>query len=323
MIITDVRENIDAIRQLVLLLDQPEPQVEIEARVVVATRSFSRDLGVQLSASLTGGRGAGGTVVTDPLLGNSPNTFITLTTGLIGTARISAFINLGEQKGQAKTIATPRVTTLNNRPAEIKSGLQIPITTVQPGSGGTEDSLVLTTEYIEVPLRLAVTPQITDVGTILLNVVAENSNVAPAGGAGNAPAISTQSMQTQVMVPDGGTTVVGGVLLDAEEEQQNRTPGLSRIPLLGYLFKRKSVTRSTNELLFFITPRIYRPDYNGKPINGKISDGTRTTTIIQPVPLGNPPSNSTPVVPVQVVPNQQYPVNPNVQPTNPGTVNRP
>lgn len=323
LIITDVRENIDAIRQLVLLLDQPEPQVEIETRVVVATRNFSRDLGVQLSANISGRNTTGGSINTDPGLGNNPNTIISLTTGILGTSQISAFINLGEQKGQAKTIATPRVTTLNNRSAEIKSGLQIPITTVQPGSGGTDESLVLTTEYVEVPLRLAVTPQITDVGTILLNVVAENSNIAPTGGAGQAPAISTQSMQTQVMVPDGGTTVVGGVLLDAEEEQQDRTPGLSKIPILGYLFKRKSVTRSTNELLFFITPRIYRPDYNGKQTSGKVSDGTRTTTIIQPVPLGNPPSNSTPVVPTNtVVPNQQYPVNPNNQQV-PGTVNKP
>jgi len=101
-------------------------------------------------------------------------------------------------------------------------------------------------------------------------------------------------MQTQVTVPDGGTTVVGGVLFDDERESQDRTPGLSRVPLLGNLFKRKGVQRNTNEILFFITPRITRPESisNGGDNNGV----TRPAPILQPVPMGNPPSNSTPVV---------------------------
>lgn len=323
LIITDVRENIDAIRQLVTLLDQPEPQVEIEARIVVATRNFSRDLGVQLSAlAISNGRavslatapgsqtqggagGSGGNTTglvpggipngiglqpNNSLLSSIPNTVIGLTTGIFGSAQISALITAGEAKGQAKTIATPRITTLNNRPAQIESGSQIPITTIQPGGGGAGGVLIATTEYVSVPLRLAVTPQITDVGTILLNVVAENSTAVASGGA--APAISTQRMQTQVMVPDGGTTVVGGALLDSERETQDRTPGLSRIPILGLAFKRKGVFRDSSELLFFITPRIYRPDFEGNTTSGRVSDTTRSTTIIQPVPLGNPPSNS-------------------------------
>lgn len=326
LIITDVRENIDAIRQLVGLLDQPEPQVEIEARIVVATRSFSRDIGVQLSALLLGPRGSGGSVATVPgsattggtggagganttgfrpngipvgigvspnnsLLSSIPNTVIGLTTGIFGTAQISALLTAGENKGQAKTIAMPRVTTLNNRPAEIKSGSKIPITTIQPGGGTAGGAAVATTEYVDVPLRLAITPQITDVGTVILKIVAENSSVAPT--VGGAPPISSQSMQTEVMVPDGGTTVIGGVLSDDEREDQFRTPGISKIPVLKNLFKRKNIARNTNELLFFITPRIYRPDYEGNPTAGKVSNGTRSTTIIQPVPLGNPPSNST------------------------------
>ncbi|HLM62258.1 MAG TPA: type IV pilus secretin PilQ [Pyrinomonadaceae bacterium] len=333
LIITDVRENIDAIRQLVTLLDQPEPQVEIEARIVVATRNFSRDLGVQLAALVVGNRGQVGSFSTLPgstnttglnpggiptgigvqpnnsLLSSIPNTVIGLTTGIFGSAQISALITAGEAKGQAKTIATPRITTLNNRPAQIESGSQIPVTTIQPGGGGAGGTLIATTEYVSVPLRLAVTPQITDVGTVLLNVVAENSTAVAAGGA--APAISVQRMQTQVMVPDGGTTVIGGALLDSERESQNRTPGLSNVPVLGNLFKRKGVFRDSTELLFFITPRIYRPDFEGNITSGKVSDGTRSTTIIQPVPLGNPPSNS--VAPTSTPVNQQSPVVP-VQP---------
>ena len=329
LIITDVASNLTAIKQLISILDQPEPQVEIEARIVVATRNFSRDIGVQLASLVTGSRGSGAQGGTLPVLGapaNIPggnpngdlrsqlaNTVIGLTTGRIGTAQISALISAGEQKGQAKVIATPRVTALNNRPAEIKSGTKIPITTVQPG-GTIGGGAIATTTYVDVPLRLAITPQITDQGTVILTVVAENSSTATVVG-GAAPAINTQSMTTQVVVPDGGTTVVGGVLFDDERESQDRTPGLASVPLLGNLFKRKGVQRNTNEILFFITPRIQRPDYaTATPSGG----APKPTMILQPVPMGNPPSNSTPVVPV-VNPVLQLPAlaRPEASPANP------
>jgi type IV pilus assembly protein PilQ len=359
LIVTDVRENIDAIRQLILLLDNPEPQVEIEARIVIASRNFSRDLGVQLSALVfgrdgtrgglfstlppqaagtgTGGGTGGGTgnqntgggsIVAPPgistpangsLQSQIANSVLGLTTGVFGTAQINLLLTAGENKGQAKTIATPRVTTLNNRTAKIESGTQIPIVTTQPGTTGT--AVALTTEYVSVPLRLEVTPQITDVGTVVLDVVAENNSVGSLVGISGTPAINTQRMKTFVTVPDGGTTVVGGALLDAEGEDQFRTPGVSRIPVLKHLFRRKAISRTTNEILFFITPRIYRPDFNGNQIPSKVSEGTRTTTILQPVPLGNPQSNSSPsnnttqqpVAPVQlpVVPvGEPNPTNP-------------
>lgn len=305
LIITDVRENIDAVRQLVSLLDQPESQIEIEARIVVATRNFSRDVGVQLSGlalSSNGGGGSLGTVAgstattglnrngiptgigTTPnnsLASTIPNTVLGLTTGIFGTAQISILLTAGEQKGQAKTIATPRVSTLNNRSAKVKSGLKIPIQTATPSGGGAVASI----QYIDVPLSLEITPQISNTGNVILSITAENSSLADGG------AISTQSVETQVMVPDGGTTVIGGVLSDNEQENRNRTPGLSSIPGLGKLFQRKGVFRNTNELLFFITPRILRPDYQQSPNSGAVN-GTQTTTILQPVPLGNPPSNS-------------------------------
>ncbi len=305
LIITDVKENISALRKLVFYLDQPVPQVEIEARIVVATRSFSRDLGVQLSLN-TGGGNTSGTANTNFGLSEAAQTVISLVTNAIGTSRISALITAGEQKGQVKTIATPRITVLNNRSAEIESGQQIPITTIQPNSGGGEFA-VATVEYVPVPLRLQVTPQITNVGTVILRVVAENNSIPPTSGLG-APPISVQRMQTEVMVPDGGTTVVGGALFDSESEIKDRTPGLSRIPLFGKLFQRKRIAKDTNELMFFITPRIYRPDYNGKPVSGRVQTGPSSTTILQPVPLGNPPSNSLP---------ETNPPNPNSDPALP------
>jgi Flp pilus assembly secretin CpaC len=100
-------------------------------------------------------------------------------------------------------------------------------------------------------------------------------------------------------VPDGGTTVVGGVLNDRESETQARTPGLGGIPVLGNLFKRKAVTRNTDEILFFITPRVYRPDYQGNRIENAPSSGTRSVQLPQPVPLGNPETNTPTPGPVQ------------------------
>ena len=297
LIITDVRENIDAVRQLVILLDQPEPQVEIETRIVIAQRNFLREIGVQLGATIRNPFGRGGIISGDTGRANDnvPTGTFFLTTGAFGTAQITAALNLAETKGQTKTIATPRVTALNNRPAQIESGSQIPVTTVQRSGGGNADTgIVFTTTFVNVPLRLSVTPQISDAGTVILRIVAENNvvNRALSSGLSGTPGIDTQRMQTEVLVPDGGTTVIGGVLTDLESEARSSTPGLSKIPIFGNLFKNRTTQRNTNEILFFITPRIYRPDYEGNPTAGKVSNGTRTTTIIQPVPLGNPASNS-------------------------------
>ena len=301
LIITDVRENIDAIRQLVVLLDQPEPQVEIETRIVVAQRNFLRDLGVSLGVNVGNPFGRGG-VINGSTNNNtaSTNGLLTLTTGAFGTAQITASLNLGENKGQLKTIATPRVTALNNRSAQIESGSQIPVTNVQRDQGG--DSVpTVTTTFVNVPLRLQVTPQISDAGVVILRVVAENNTVNTSLGSNltGTPGIDTQRMQTEVLVPDGGTTVVGGVVVDQESENRQSTPGFASIPLLKYLFKNKTTRRDTAEILFFITPRIYRTDYNGNVINGKVADSNRSTTIIQPVPLGNPSSNSDTQQPTQ------------------------
>lgn len=273
------------------------------------------------TSALTPNPGTPIPTIGNDLMSKIASSAIGLTTGVFGTAQLSALITAGEQKGEAKVIATPRVTALNNRPAEIKSGTKIPITTIQPGSGS-GGTLIATTTYVDVPLRLAITPRITDVGTVVLNVVAENASTATVTGSAP-PAINTQSMKTEVVVPDGGTTVVGGVLFDDERESQDRTPGLSRIPLLGHLFKRKGVTRNTNEILFFITPRIKRPDYNAARQDGA---APVPQTIIQPVPMGNPPSNSSretevpnPVIPGSTLARPEVQVSP--APANP--VNKP
>ena len=360
LIVTDVKENIEAIRQLVAILDQPEPQVEIETRIVIAQHNFSRDLGAQLSlgvanmgrgalanittlpATLQGSGGSGGSggtggssgqgipagpnpfslfgglAGTTQPLGNlraaAATTVIGLTTGLFGTAQISALISAAETRGEVKTVATPRVTALNNRPAQIESGSQIPVQTTQ-AAGGTA---VVTTTFVSVPLRLSITPQITDAGTVVLRVTIENNTVNTGIAVNGVPGIDTQRMQSEVLVPDGGTTVMGGVLADQESTSRQRTPGVASIPILGNMFKRKTVTKDSTEILFFITPHIYRPDYFGHPTATAPSSGSRTTTVPQPVPLGNPQTNTP--TPTEL---QQQEKNPMVQPTQPNVLGAP
>src|SRR6266542_3802528 len=353
LIITDVKENIEAIRQITAMLDQPEPQVEIETRIVIAQHNFSRDLGAQLSlgvanltrgglanvttlpstsgASSGGGSGSaavntgpnpfgvfGGLDGTHQPLGNlgaaAATTVIGLTTGLFGTAQISALISAAETRGEVKTVATPRVTALNNRPAQIESGSQIPVQTLQATSGAT----AVTTTFVSVPLRLSITPQITDAGTVVLRVTIENNSVNTGIAVGGVPGIDTQRMQSEVLVPDGGTTVMGGVLADQESTTRQRTPGVASIPILGNMFKRKTVSKDSTEILFFITPHIYRPDYFGRPTTSVPSTGPKTTTVPQPVPLGNPQTNTP--TPTQLQQQERPESN---TPTTPGVIGAP
>ena len=152
-------------------------------------------IGVQLNAMVFGANGSGAQVELNgapsgrlpaqfatqgpngSLLSSIPNTVIGLTTGIFGTAQINMLISAGEQKGQAKVIATPRVTALNGKKAKIENKVQIPIQTIQAGSGGGDP--IVTTTYVNVPLKLEITPQITDVGTVVLDVLAENSSTSP------------------------------------------------------------------------------------------------------------------------------------------------
>ncbi|HEY6045310.1 MAG TPA: type II and III secretion system protein, partial [Pyrinomonadaceae bacterium] len=238
----------------------------------------------------------------------TPNTVIGLTTGVFGTAQIGLLISAAENRGEAKTVATPRVTALNNRPAQIESGSQIPVQTTQ-AAGGTA---VVTTTFVSVPLRLSITPQITDAGTVVLRVTIENNTLNSSIAVGGVPGIDTQRMQSEVLVPDGGTTVMGGVIADMDSTSRQRTPGAASIPLLGNLFKRKTVIKASTEILFFITPKIYRPDYFGRPTNSTPSSGPRTTTVPQPVPLGNPQTNTPTPTELQQQPQSNPQQNPGV-----------
>lgn len=311
LIITDIPSYLERARDIIAKLDVPEPQVEIEARIVFASRNFSRDLGVQLFTGVTSRRGQGaifstssGSFITNTRStgntggsGNSdgdgnPNTngntvglsqsglfigplaapgisgagssVLALTTGPIGTAFLSTAITANEVKGVAKTIASPRVTVQNNQPAKIVSGTKIPFVTAT----GVGNGVAQTVTFQDANTSLDITPQITSEGTIMLQIVVNND--APSQSINGFTSVNTRSATTKVLVPDGGTTIIGGVLNDFESNNVFRTPGISSLPLLGELFKRREVTRTTGELLFFITPRIYRGENiatGSEPVN--------------------------------------------------------
>ncbi|HWO01510.1 MAG TPA: AMIN domain-containing protein, partial [Blastocatellia bacterium] len=301
LVVTDLPEYTAVIEDMIQRLDRPEPQVEIEARIVLANRNFLRDIGSELAGGakssdpnkqagflstspdgvppwnsgtgISGGTtgasgGAGSTIgkVIGGLVGNSlrasnPNSVLALTTGVIGTGILSLAITASETKGQIRTIASPRVTATDNKTAEIVNGVQIPVQTVSNNT--------VTTTFVTAALRLEITPQIIEeTGEVLMHVVAENNNVnfSLAGQFNNGtPGIDTQSAESIVRVSDGGTTVMGGINIDSEGHTINRTAGISRIPIIGELFKRRQTRRDTSEILFFITPRIVRTEGSYAP----------------------------------------------------------
>jgi type IV pilus assembly protein PilQ len=306
LIITDLPEYTQVVEDMISKLDRPEPQVEIEARIVIANRNFLRDIGSELAGGVLGKNGRAGIFETTPaqfsggglsaggaaaggssgssgsggssgssgsttkglgpnLLGpfadtslraGVANTVLGLTTGALGTGILSAALSASETKGQIRTIASPRVTTTDNKTAEIVNGVQIPVQTVSNNT--------ITTTFVTAALRLEITPQIIEEnGQVLMHVVAENNSVnfSLANQFNNGtPGIDTQSAESTVLVGDGGTTVMGGINIDSEGSTINRTPGVSRIPLLGELFKHRSTRREDREILFFLTPRIVRND---------------------------------------------------------------
>jgi type IV pilus assembly protein PilQ len=283
VIVTDVPSVVPAIDKLLTQLDRKTQQVEIEARVVAATRSFARDLGTQLgfgwgnSTTGIGGASAVGTTPTAtfgitplyPIIGTSTPTSTTgvqiplfsnlgstsPTSGINITSatanvRLDAVLTMAESRGLVKILSRPRVVTQNNIQALVRQGVRVPIVT-QAQLGGPP-----TVTYVDAFLRLTVVPQITSEGTIFLNVDVENTTPDFGQSIQGNPTLITQQATTQVLVTDGGTVVIGGVIQTNNSVQVSQVPLLGNIPYLGNLFKHTQVSTSNQELIFFITPRI-------------------------------------------------------------------
>ena len=169
---------------------------------------------------------------------------------IIGSFNLDAALTALERQGRGRLLSTPKVTTQNNQQAEIKQGVQIPIQTVANNT--------VTVQFKDAVLTLKVTPQITEAGTVILQLEVENNAADFANLVNGIPPINTQSAKTQVLVMDGSTAVIGGIYQSNEQTSQSSTPFLGKLPILGYLFRNRFVQSTNNELLLFITPRIIK-----------------------------------------------------------------
>lgn len=262
LIIRELPEAIDTVLAVIDNLDTAPPQVTIEARIVEATKSFSRTLGIQwgyeAEANPENGNTTGlqfpNTIDTDGsvgLLTGGANGFINLALGnILDTFRLNARLQVAEAEGLVNVVSAPRITTLNNMAASIQSGLQIPIQTVSDRT--------VTVQYVNATLQLNVTPSVSAEGTIMLIINVARRSPQPGlavVGSGNSP-IATKEAQTIVIVRDGGTAVIGGIYEVTSDQGQDRVPGLANIPILGNLFKNRGRRETNNELMIFVTPRI-------------------------------------------------------------------
>ena len=283
VIVNDIPKVLPIIDRLLTQLDRKTQEVEIEARVVAATRQFARDIGTQLGFGWGDGHSAIGGA---QAVGASPTTVGGLTPGYItvpgatggsttgnsiplfsnlgsasptsgltflnasNTVRIDAVLSMAESRGLLKVLSRPRVVTQNNIQAFVKQGVRVPIVTqAQLGAPPT-------VTYVDAFLRLTVTPQITSENTIFLNVDVENTTPNFGQEVQGNPELITQQATTQVLVTDGGTVVIGGVIQTQNSINITQVPVLGNLPILGNLFKHVVVNTSNQELIFFITPRI-------------------------------------------------------------------
>lgn len=263
--------DIAQIREIVSDIDRPEPQVEIEARVVQTINTTLRDIGLrwgfngEASSTLgnttnlafpNSGTLAGGTDLLGNLSGtDSAGSALQLAMGAInGAFNLDIALKALESDGQLKVISTPRITTQNNQQAEVTQGVEIPYQVVTTSGGVTSTSI----QFKDAALKLLVTPKITPANTVIMKIQLENAAPSDVLGGGAGPSIRTDRANTLVQVPDGTTTVIGGILAKSDSSDSSRTPGLSRVPLLGWLFRNAATASRSQELVIFITPRIIR-----------------------------------------------------------------
>lgn len=270
IVIRDVDQKHDEYEKIITALDNPTPQVSINARIVEVTENLSKELGIQWGALVKptpqtqiGGTllsGALGDFTGKPLAVNLPAAVGAGTGGTIGIGYISANalraldiqLSAAESTGNGKVISSPRIVTMDNQKAVIRQGKKIPYETIS--QDGTK------TEFVDAALELLVVPHITPEGTILmkLEVKKNEADFSHTSGTTQVPTIDTNEVETQVLINDGDTLALGGIYKKNETSNANAVPGLGEIPILGWLFKKELSKNDTTEILVFITPRIVK-----------------------------------------------------------------
>jgi len=287
LIITDLPRNLPLIDDLIAQLDVQIQQVQIEARVVEASKNWEKDFGVkwpvsnQGSAQLTVGSTAAPWGAFNSPSWNSINNLpsaggnsaaVAFSPGATGVTDIASpagefwvsflsnrmsvnvILQALEKQGVVKIVSSPKVVTQNNKKARILSGAKIPYPAQQAGNA----SGAISVQFADANLELEVTPQITNDGTILMDIKVEKADADFGHLVGTTPTITRKAVETQVLVKDGGTAIMGGVYKNNSTQQTTGVPFLNRLPLIGFLFRNKINQDSNDELLIFITPRILK-----------------------------------------------------------------
>ena len=260
LIIRDTKDNVDNIRRLIKEHDIPPQQVQIEARIVQANTTFSKDLGVQWAANYNtsvGGRQSG---ISTNLTPGLPNPAAGTLAFFIGSAadsfNLDVTLSALESQGKGKVISNPKVITADNRPAKITQGQQVPYLNTTSTSGAT-------VEFKDAVLELEVTPHVAKDGNIRLTIKAKKDQVDLSTFPTNPP-IDKREATTELLVRDGETAVIGGIYEITQADNNSGVPLLRHIPLLGWLFKRTTKSDNKTELLIFVTPKIIKNLYTEK-----------------------------------------------------------
>lgn len=290
IIIKDIDSVFDEVQKLIDILDKPTQQVLIEAKIVKINSNLSKELGIQWGGGITGITGdrpfigggikdssqqiinivdsSGNQAINDPfknLIVSMPSSASPIGSLAFGYLNKSQSISLGlkisaiESSGEGKIISNPKILTIDNEQAVIKHGAQIPVTTRDQGSA-------YSTSYRDANLRLTVTPQISPDETIFLKIEVSNDepDFSRVDSMGN-PSINSSSAQTQFLIKNGDTVVIGGIIRTRESLSEQSVPFLSKIPILGpILFKKKSNIGESEEMLIFITPKLHKTINNNK-----------------------------------------------------------
>jgi type IV pilus assembly protein PilQ len=282
IIIKDIARNVDEVMTLVKILDKPIAQVMIEARIVEATTNFTRDIGVQWGGTSLHDAAHGNatgftfpnsiTVTGGPTMETTPsgsgNFFVNLPAatargsgGAIGftfgslnkALNLDLVLSAMESTGEGKVISSPRVSALDNKEAKIEQGQSIPYSTTS--ASGTQ------VQFVDAKLALTVTPHVTPDNKIFMKINAtKNAPDTSLVGAGGQPSIRKNEATTEILLSDGETAVIGGILIIDRAESIQKVPFFADLPLIGWLFKQKISTDNKRELLIFITPRVIKQE---------------------------------------------------------------
>jgi type IV pilus assembly protein PilQ len=265
LIIKDIAKKVSEMKSLIEKLDKRTPQVLIEARIVEVNKNFSKELGIEWggkfnmasdlgfpnSVAITGSSVGTSAVSLPAAAGSGTGGAISATLGSVtGATQLDVRLSALESTGKARILSTPKITTSDNKEAVIESGRSIPYATVS--QSGTQ------VQFIDATISLTVTPHITPDNFVSMKIVATKNEADFANQVQGTPSIIKKKANTEVLIRDGETTVIGGLYKTTKQENVAGVPWFMKIPIIGWFFKKKSDKDDGEELLIFITPKIIR-----------------------------------------------------------------